>query len=117
MSPDRVEGTMSQPLAWAPKMERGGDVCVITLTGTSRAGFENLIARELDGRLDALGGCHLLLDFNNIECLNSAELGTLISLHKRMKNSGGRLTLFDFKASVYEIIIVTHLQTLLNVCR
>ena len=60
---------------------------------------------------------HLLLDFTNVEYLSSVELGTLITLHKRVKAFGGRLTLFNLNAQVYEVFTVTHLQTVLGICR
>ena len=59
----------------------------------------------------------IVLDFTNVEYLSSVELGTLITLHKRVKASGGRLTLFNLNAQVYEVFTVTHLQTVLGICR
>jgi hypothetical protein len=44
-------------------------------------------------------------------------LGTLITLHQRLKACGGRLTLFNLNAQVYEVFTMTHLQTLLGICR
>jgi anti-anti-sigma factor len=109
---------MDSPAAHLPpKMEQGGNVRVITFTDGDVRDVENMIARELDGLTDGLGETHLLLDFTNVERLSSAELGTLIRLHTRMKASGGRLTLFNLNARIYEIFTVTHLQTLLGICR
>jgi anti-sigma B factor antagonist len=100
-----------------PKVEQTGDVRVITFTTEEVRDVDNVIARELEGRTNGLAGSHLLLDFTNVEYLNSVELGTLITLHKRMKASGGRLTLFNLNPQVYEVFTTTHLQTLLGICR
>ena len=101
----------------APKMEQSGNVRVITFTDDDVRDVENMIGRELDGLTDGLGETHLLLDFTNVEYLNSLELGTLLTLHRRMKAAGGRLTLFNLNAQVYEIVTISHLQTVLGICR
>ena len=99
------------------KIEQTGNVKIITFTGGKARDIENTLARELEGQTDTLGECHLLLDFTNVEYLSSVELGTLISLNKKMKESGGRLTLFNLNAQVFEVFAVTRLQTLLGICR
>lgn len=100
-----------------PKVEKSGNVKIITFTGDEVRDFESVLAKELHGRVEDLKECHLLLDFTHVEYLTSVELGTLIGLHKRVKDSGGRLTLFNLNAQVYEVFTVTHLQTLLGICR
>ena len=101
----------------APKVEQGGDVRVITFTSDKVRDVENMIARELQARTEGLAGAHLLLDFTNVDYLSSVELGTLITLHKRMRASGGRLTLFNLTDRIYEIFTTTRLDTLLRICR
>jgi anti-sigma B factor antagonist len=100
-----------------PKVERSGNLTIITLQGGKHRDVENMIARELAAHADGLEGGHLLLDFSNVEYLGSHELGTLVALHKRMKASGGRLTLFNLSANVYEVFTITRLQTLMGICR
>jgi anti-sigma B factor antagonist len=100
-----------------PKVENSGNVKIITFKGNEVRDVENVLAKELQGCVEDLKGCHLLLDFTHVEYLTSVELGTLIGLHKRVKDSGGRLTLFNLNAQVYEIFTVTHLQTYLGICR
>jgi anti-anti-sigma factor len=77
----------------------------------------NMLANELEGRTDGLSKCHLLLDSANVESLGSVEIGSLITLHKKMAASGGRLTLFNLKAEVNEVFTITKLHTLLGICR
>ncbi len=107
----------SPPPQLAPKVERSGNVTVITFTGRTSRRMGNMLANELDGHTDGLSKCHLLLDFTNVESLGSVEIGSLITLHKKMAASGGRLTLFNLKAEVYEVFTITKLHTLLGICR
>jgi anti-sigma B factor antagonist len=108
---------MSKPARLPPKVEQSGNVKIITFTDGKVRDVENVLARELEGLTDDLGAGHLLLDFTNVEYLTSVELGTLIGLNKRMKAGGGRLTLFNLNPQVFEVFTVTHLQTLLAICR
>ena len=100
-----------------PKVEKSGNVKIVTFTGDEVRDVENVLAKELKGHLEDLTQCHLLLDFTHVEYLGSAELGTLVALHKRVKASGGQLTLFNLNAQVYEVFTVSRLQTLLGICR
>ena len=70
---------------------------------------------ELEGLTEEPRGCHLLLDFSKVEYINSDDLGVLINLHKRLKRFGGRLTLFNLNAQVYEVFTVTRLHTFLTI--
>ena len=101
----------------SPKIEKSGKVRVITFTRDAVRDVENVLATELQGLTDNLGECHLLLDFTNVEYITSVELGTLISLHKKMKVTGGRLTLFNLNLQVFEVFTATHLDTLIGICR
>ena len=105
---------MSAPI---PKVEQHGNVTVITFVGGKVRAAENVLAEELAGRTDEVGAGHLLLDFTNVEYLNSLELGTLIGLHKRVMAGGGRLTLFNLSPHVAELFSITRLDTLLGICR
>lgn len=99
-----------------PKIERHGDVTILTFASHVR-GAGNPITAQLAGRAAALGRGHLLLDFTNVDRINSEELGTLIDLNRTLNAAGGRLTLFNLSAAVYEVFRVTHLHTLLPICR
>jgi anti-anti-sigma factor len=108
---------MSSPTRTAAKTERIGNVKIITFTAGQLRDVDNVIATELGCLTDELGECHLLLDFTNVDFITSVELGTLVSLHKKMKASGGRLTLFNLNLQVFEVFAVTRLETLLGICR
>jgi anti-anti-sigma factor len=101
----------------SPKVEQSGNVRIVTFTPDRVRAVENVIARELENNVAGLGKCHLLLDFTNVEQITSVELGTLISLHKRMKDCGGRLTLFNLNLQVFEVFTVTRLDKLIGICR
>ena len=108
---------MSSPNRTPAKTQRIGNVKIITFTAGQVRDVDNVIATELEGLTDELGESHLLLDFTNVEYITSVELGTLVSLHKKMKASGGRLTLFNLNPHVFEVFAVTRLEALIGICR
>jgi anti-sigma B factor antagonist len=110
------EGMSEPPPRLPPKVESGGNVTVLTFT-THKRDLEDMLGSELHGHTDGLGGSHLLLDFANVKSLGSLELGTLVSLHKKLRAAAGRLTLFNVSPEVYEVFEVTRLHTLLTICR
>ena len=99
----------------SPKMEQRGEVKIITLRGGKVRVVEDLMEGELEGLAEESRGGHLLLDFSKVEYLNSDDLGVLINLHKKMQRFGGRLTLVNLNAQVYEVFAVTRLHTFLTI--
>lgn len=101
----------------APKVERSANVTVITFIPDAIRDVENVIGRELHGLTGGTGVRHLLLDFTNVEYLNSMELGTLVNLHKQAAEAGGRLTLFNLSDQVFKLFKITRLDSFLDICR
>lgn len=100
-----------------PKVERSGNLTILTFTAHPVRDVESVLARELSALEAATGARHLLLDFTHVEFLNSMELGTLVALHRRVEASGGRLTLFNLGAEVFRLFTLTKLDTLLEIFR
>jgi anti-anti-sigma factor len=55
------------------------------------------------------------LDVARVAFVGAVGLGMLVRLHKRMKDSGGRLVLRNPGAAVAEMLRVTHLDRVLTV--
>ena len=106
---------ISQPACLKPQLEVRGQVLILTFTDGKSRTAENVIATELAALPDDIGQTHLLLDFGKVTMINSLELGTLVSLHKKLRASGRRLTLFNLDSKIYEVFEVTRLNTLLQV--
>jgi anti-sigma B factor antagonist len=109
---------MSQaPNLSLPSIEHSGDTTVFTFSDQAVRDEEDMLAKELRGHIEDLTGRHLLLDFAHVRGLYSVEIGTLITLHKRLQAAGGRLTLFGVGPDLYEVFQVLRLQTYLEIRR
>ncbi len=57
----------------------------------------------------------LLIRFSNVDHLSSAALGTLITIHNKVKNAGGQLRLADIDPQIYEVFAITRLNMLFDI--
>jgi anti-anti-sigma factor len=57
----------------------------------------------------------LLLDFHNVDFVNAAVLGSLVTLHARLQKTGKRLVLINLSAELFEVFRITRLDTVLDV--
>ena len=58
---------------------------------------------------------NLLLSFSNVDHLSSAALGTLITIHNRLKQKGGQLRLANIDPQIYEVFMITKLNKLFDI--
>ncbi len=93
-------------------------VTTVLLTERSLEG-QNLPATgaELEQLTDALGHRRLRLDFSRVRSLNCSGLGQLVTLLKRVRAVGGRLSLHNVSPLIYEIFEVTKLVRLFDIRR
>jgi len=74
------------------------------------------IAAELFVLVEGQARITLLLDFSNVDYLNSSMLGILIRLKKRIKEFDGRLKLCSIKSKLYDMFLFTEVYKLFDIC-
>lgn len=57
----------------------------------------------------------ILLNFSMVEFLSSAALGKLITMHKKVKDHGGKLKLSNIRPEIYEVFAITKLNKLFDI--
>jgi anti-sigma B factor antagonist len=99
------------------KIKRAGPVHVVEFA--DRKILEELsiqeIQEELKGLVDKEPGIRLLLDFNNVDHLASAALGTLITLHKKVQEQDGQLKLSNINRQIYQVFRITRLNRVFDI--
>ncbi|MEE9405671.1 MAG: STAS domain-containing protein [Algisphaera sp.] len=73
------------------------------------------IGEEIASVIDASEKPSILLDFENVEHLSSAALGTLITVNTKVKQKGGQLRLSNIDAQIYEVFVITKLNKLFQI--
>ena len=73
------------------------------------------IGDEITKMIDAEGDPKLLLNFENVEHLSSAALGTLITINNKIKQKGGQLRLSNINPQIFEVFKITKLNKLFQI--
>ncbi len=73
------------------------------------------VGEELLGLADGWKGARFLVDLGAIEFLTSTMLGLLIALHRKLRDGGGSLTVYDASPDVYEVFETAHLNQVFEV--
>ncbi len=102
-----------------------GNITLITLDG----GLDNATLRALRNSIDKLlhaGHCRIIIDCAKLAFVSSAGIGTLVSLHRQIKdaggnagersggNSAGELWIAGVTGAVFEVMELMNLDSILN---
>ncbi|MEM8835338.1 MAG: STAS domain-containing protein [Planctomycetota bacterium] len=73
------------------------------------------IGEEIGEIIEADDSPKLLISFSNVDHLSSAALGTLITIHNKVKAKSGQLRLSDIDPQIYEVFQITKLNKLFEI--
>ena len=73
------------------------------------------IGDEIAGIIEQAAAPKLLINFDNVEHLSSAALGTLININNQVRNRGGQLRLCGIDPQIYEVFVITKLNQLFQI--
>lgn len=73
------------------------------------------IGEEISAIIDAQPSPKILLNFDNVEHLSSAALGTLITVNTKVKQKSGQLRLSNIDKQIYEVFVITKLNKLFQI--
>lgn len=98
-------------------IEDVGDVTIAKFTDKKILDESNiqLIGNQLFGLVDDDGRRKIVLDFSNVEYLSSAALGKLITMNKKVADSGGKLRLCAIRPDIYEVFAITRLNKVFDI--
>jgi anti-sigma B factor antagonist len=73
------------------------------------------IGQEITDIIEASPSPKILIDFNNVDHLSSAALGTLITVNNKVRQKDGQLRLTNIDAQIYEVFVITKLNKLFHI--
>ncbi len=73
------------------------------------------IGDEIRQLIDASTNPKVLLNFQGVEHLSSAALGTLITVNNKVRQKGGQLRLCNIDEQIYEVFVITRLNKLFQI--
>ena len=98
-------------------IERDGPIAVIRFNDRNildEASIQS-ISEEILRHIDALTNPMILMDFNNVDHLSSAALGSLITINNRVRKRDGQLRLCNIDAQIMEVFVITKLNKLFQI--
>lgn len=73
------------------------------------------IGDEITAVVERSGNPLILINFDRVEHLSSAALGTLITINNRVRQKGGQLRLSNIDPQIYEVFAITKLNKLFQI--
>lgn len=73
------------------------------------------IGEEITQLVEAEQGPKVVISFANVDHLSSAALGTLITIHNKVKARSGQLRLARIDPQIYEVFVITKLNKLFEI--
>lgn len=73
------------------------------------------IGEEIASLIDSDPAPRFVISFANVDHLSSAALGSLITIHNRMKTKSGQLRLANIDPQIYEVFAITKLNKLFEI--
>jgi anti-sigma B factor antagonist len=98
-------------------LQEQGDVIVVGFTMRMLNDEENIqqLGQELFSLVEQSNWLKIVLDLTNVDYLTSSVLGKLITLHRKLHRSQGKLVLFGLSPGVDSILRTAKLLTYFSV--
>jgi anti-anti-sigma factor len=93
-----------------------GNVVIMSLNGR----FEPATSAKFEEKSTAIineGERKILIDFSNLDYINSAGLRVILMVAKNLKKSGGNLALFGMKDHIKEIFDMTGFSSIITIVK
>ncbi len=98
------------PLKIEPREKEG--ILVLDLKGQLTFGEEDLFFREKLQSLLASGHTQVILNFHDVEHIDSSGLGSLVTFSGRFRAAGGKLALLYLNPAHVELLLLGKLEVL-----
>ena len=99
------------------RVRRQDDVTIIEFVDRNILDEANIqqIGSEIGSLIESGESDKLVISFSNVDHLSSAALGTLITIHNKLKARGGALRLTNIDPQIYEVFAITKLNKLFDI--
>ncbi|MFP4521276.1 MAG: STAS domain-containing protein [Fibrobacterota bacterium] len=90
-------------------------ITLISLGGSLNKLDISELRRFFDKITSGEAGARIALDFSEVEFINSNVIGYLITLHKKISVSGGKLSFFNLNSHVLEVFNVLEIGRVFHI--
>ena len=104
----------TEPLLEVSRSREGTTIYLRNFTTLDNSNVEG-VGEQLSQLAESNGDEHLRLNLKDVRFLTSLALGKLLSLNKKVRSLGGKLTLENAQPQIREIFTLTRLDNLIDV--
>jgi anti-sigma B factor antagonist len=91
------------------------DVGIIDFSGKIKLGEGTSMLRQMVRDMVAGGKRNILLNFSNVDYIDSAGIGELVASYMTVRNAGGEVKLLNLTRNVRDVIQITRLFTIFDI--
>jgi len=101
------------------RIRKQDDIGIVDFTTSRILDQSNVqqLGEEFDELLEKHSLTKVVLNFEKVNFMSSAVMGKLITLHKRVANSGGKLQLCNISDNIYEIFEIMRFNKIFNISK
>jgi len=92
-----------------------GGVAIVDFSGKITLGEASAMVRNMIKELSAAGQKKILLNLGDVDYIDSAGIGELVSAFTTVRNGGGELKLLNLTKRVVDLLQITRLYTVFDV--
>ena len=92
-----------------------GTIAIVDISGRIELGEGSSVLRATVKDLVAKGQKHILLNLGEVNYIDSAGVGELVSAFTSVRNQGGELKLLNLTKKVHDLLQITKLYTVFDV--
>ena len=93
----------------------GNDVCIVGISGNIALDGVNEVKDYVKPLLEQDGLKALVINFENVNFIDSAGIGLIVSLFKSLQQRGGKFALCSLSEKNQEIFNITRLNKILDI--
>src|SRR5262249_46747115 len=112
---ERPHATLNESMALEIKESSREGVVILTLKGRLTMGSESSALRERIDSSIAAGNVNFVLDFSQLDYIDSTGLGTTVICFTSAKKKGGAIKLVNLNKRNIELLLLTKLHTIFEV--
>jgi anti-sigma B factor antagonist len=110
----------NQPMATSEsrlKVTREGSIIEVQFRDRNILDEANIqqIGEEIKQLIERESKPRLVINFQDVDHLSSAALGTLITINKQIRSVGGQLRLCNIDQQIYQVFVITKLNKLFEI--
>lgn len=85
------------------RFKQRGNTLVVSIAGELDHHSSESIRIKIDNKIDELGAINLIMDFSNVNFMDSSGIGVVIGRYRKVSEFGGKLVVTHLKSQLRKV--------------